>query len=44
MVPGISNKDTTGYKIEALRYYLERELGGDSFVEAYRVISEVIIT
>ncbi|KAL4427207.1 hypothetical protein ABPG74_022294 [Tetrahymena malaccensis] len=40
IVPGISNKDTTGSKIEALRYYLEKQIGADQFMEVYRLIIE----
>ncbi len=30
-LPGVSERDTMGFKIEALRFYLEKELGSDSF-------------
>ena len=35
MIPGMNERDTTGSKIEALRMYLEKEIGGH-FIDAYR--------
>ncbi|CAK93188.1 unnamed protein product (macronuclear) [Paramecium tetraurelia] len=37
-VPGTSERDTIGYKIEALRYYLEQQMGLDSFMKAYQTL------
>ncbi|CAD8165177.1 unnamed protein product [Paramecium octaurelia] len=37
-VPGTSERDTIGYKIEALRYYLEQQMGLDSFMRAYQTL------
>jgi hypothetical protein len=37
-LPGLSDKDTIGYRIEALRLYLEQELGADSFINVYRTL------
>lgn len=36
-VPGVGDRDTVGSKIEALRAYLEKEVG-DKFYDAYRMI------
>jgi len=41
-VPGTSERDTIGYKIEALRYYLENKIGFEQFMKVYQMI-EVII-
>ncbi|CAD8148644.1 unnamed protein product [Paramecium octaurelia] len=37
-VPGTSERDTIGYKIEALRYYLEQQMGLDTFMKAYQTL------
>jgi len=37
-LPGLSDKDTIGYRIETLRLYLEQELGADSFINVYRTL------
>jgi NIMA (never in mitosis gene a)-related kinase len=37
-IPGISERDTVGSKIEALRYYLEKVIGED-FFKAYKLIA-----
>ncbi len=37
MLPGIFDKDTTCSKIEALRYYLEKQIG-DKFYDVYKYI------
>lgn len=36
-VPGVCDKDTIGNKIEAIRAYLEQEIG-DQFYEIYNLI------
>lgn len=38
MVPGINDRDTISFKIEALRFYLEKQLGSNNFYEAYRLL------
>lgn len=38
-VPGICEKDTVGNKIEAIRAYLEEEIG-DEFYRVYGLIKE----
>lgn len=38
-VPGVGDKDTVGSKIEALRAYLEKEVG-DKFYDIYKLIQE----
>lgn len=40
MIPGVSDKDTLGSKIEALRAYLEKQIGDESFLKAYSMIHE----
>ncbi|KAM3141150.1 hypothetical protein pb186bvf_006755 [Paramecium bursaria] len=37
-VPGTSDRDTIGYKIEALRYYLEQQIGFELFMQVYQTI------
>jgi NIMA (never in mitosis gene a)-related kinase len=39
-IPGVTEKDTLGSKIEALRAYLELKVGDDEFVKAYSMIQE----
>ena len=39
-IPYISQDDTLGYKIEALRYYLEKMMGFDHFLAVYRHLME----
>jgi NIMA (never in mitosis gene a)-related kinase len=38
MVPGISEKDSISYRIEALRFYLEKQLGEETFIKAYQYL------
>ena len=38
-VPGICEKDTVGNKIEAIRAYLEQEIG-DTFYKVYNLIKD----
>lgn len=38
-VPGVGDKDSVGSKIEALRAYLEKEIG-DEFYTIYKLIQE----
>jgi NIMA (never in mitosis gene a)-related kinase len=40
VLPGISDRDSLGLKLEALRVYLERQLGEDRFYSAYKLIAE----
>jgi NIMA (never in mitosis gene a)-related kinase len=35
-VPGVTATDSMGYRIEALRVYLEKLLGDDPFIAAYK--------
>ncbi len=35
-VPGVSATDSMGYRIEALRVYLENQLGDIPFIAAYK--------
>lgn len=37
VIPGMNERDTTGSKIEALRTYLDKEIGRE-FVDAYKAI------
>ena len=37
-LPGLSDKDTIGYRIEALRLYLEQQLGEDIFINIYKAL------
>ena len=37
-MPGISEKDSISYRIEALRFYLENQLGDESFIKAYQYL------
>lgn len=39
-IPGVSVKDSLGSKIEALRVYLEKQIGEDAFVKAYSLIQD----
>lgn len=39
-VPGVHDKDTLGNKIEALRAYLEKQVGDSQFVKAYSMIQD----
>lgn len=38
-VPGVSERDTVGSKIEALRDYLQRQVG-ENFFTAYKMIQD----
>ena len=38
-MPYIDQKDTLGFKIEALRYYLENMMGLDFFLASYRQLA-----
>ena len=40
MIPGVSDKDTLGSKIEALRAYLQKQIGDNNFLKAYTMIHE----
>jgi len=31
-VPGTTDKDSLSYRIEALRFYLEKEIGAEAFL------------
>ena len=35
-LPGVETSDSMGYRIEALRVYLETKLGEQAFIAAYR--------
>jgi len=37
-LPGVSDQDTVGYRIEALRVYLEQQLTVDKFLQAYNFL------
>ncbi len=37
-LPGLSEHDSIGYRIEALRVYLEQQLGADAFFGAYKML------
>lgn len=37
-LPGVDNKDSIGFRIEALRVYLEQQLGDDIFIKAYKYL------
>jgi len=37
-LPGVSDRDSMCYRIEALRVYLEKQLGEDRFIEAYKYL------
>ena len=37
-LPGLSEHDSIGYRIEALRVYLEQQLGSDTFIDAYKML------
>lgn len=37
-LPGLSEHDTIGYRIEALRVYLEQQLGADEFISVYKML------
>jgi NIMA (never in mitosis gene a)-related kinase len=39
-IPGISDKDTLGSKIEALRAYLEKKVGDEEFYKVYAMIQQ----
>jgi NIMA (never in mitosis gene a)-related kinase len=39
-IPGCGEKDTISYRIEALRVYLEKQLGEEPFYEAYRILQD----
>ena len=39
-IPYISQEDTLGYKIEALRFYLEKMMGFDNFLSSYKNLME----
>lgn len=40
-LPGLSDKDTIGYRIETLRFYLEQELGADNFITVYKTLQVI---
>ena len=40
-LPGVQASDSMGYRIEALRVYLENNLGEDAFVHAYKVFASL---
>lgn len=40
VVPGTNDRDTIGYKIEALRVYLEKQIGVDLFLRAYKLVQD----
>ena len=42
-LPGLSDKDTIGYRIEALRLYLEQQLGEDVFISIYKTLQVNIV-
>lgn len=44
-LPGVTSTDSLGYRIEALRVYLENQLGDGPFVAAYKhlVVSRAVI-
>ena len=35
-LPNVTATDSMGYRIEALRYYLENQLGDEPFIAAYK--------
>ena len=37
-LPGVSEKDTITYRIEALRVFLEDQMGEDTFYQAYKYL------
>lgn len=37
-MPGLSEHDTIGYRIEALRVYLEQQLTEQTFLNAYKTL------
>jgi len=37
-IPGLSEHDSIGYRIEALRVYLENQLGSDPFINSYKML------
>jgi len=39
-LPGVSERDSMAYRLEALRVYLETVLGEDLFIEAYQHVME----
>lgn len=42
-LPGLSEQDTIGYRIEALRVYLEQQLSEQSFISAYKILQVNIL-
>eukprot|EP01017_Pseudomicrothorax_dubius_P026485 TRINITY_DN2958_c0_g1_i16.p1 TRINITY_DN2958_c0_g1~~TRINITY_DN2958_c0_g1_i16.p1 ORF type:complete len:141 (-),score=43.22 TRINITY_DN2958_c0_g1_i16:97-519(-) len=38
VLPGINDRDSLGLKLEALRIYLEKQIGEDKFYKAYKFI------
>ena len=40
-LPGVQASDSMGYRIEALRVYLETQLGDESFITAYQHLSNL---
>jgi hypothetical protein len=38
LLPNVSDEDSLYYRIEALRVYLEKQLGADTFLQAYRFL------
>jgi hypothetical protein len=37
-LPGVSEHDTIGYRIEALRVYLEQQLNEQIFINSYKLL------
>ena len=42
-LPGLSDHDTIGYRIEALRVYLEQQLSEQTFIKAYKLLQVINI-
>lgn len=40
-LPGLTEQDTLPNRVEALRVYLESELGTDTFVKVYRLMNDL---
>ncbi len=40
-LPGVTATDTMGYRIEALRVYLEQKLGDIPFIAAYKHLTNL---
>jgi hypothetical protein len=43
-LPGLSDHDTIGYRIEALRVYLEQQLTESAFISAYKILQVIYLT